>query len=415
MVNNIWGGYKMKILDNKYITDVPGFKAAGISSGVKTSGKKDLCVIYSEVTAVAAATLTTNKVKAAPLQVNIKHLQGDRIQAIVVNSGNANACTGAQGLRDAESMAEITADCLNLSPEEVLVASTGIIGKPMPMDKITAGIKVACKQLSKKGGYDAALAIMTTDTITKTITVEFTIKNKPIYISAIAKGSGMIHPNMATMLSFIVTNVNIEKDTLSSILKSSVQDSYNMITVDGDTSTNDMVIALANGLAENPIIDQENDDYHIFKNALDFVNVELSKLIAKDGEGATKLIEVNVLNAVSSKDAKLCAKSVVSSNLVKSAFFGSDANWGRIMCSLGYSKGNFDPDKVDIAFENSIGKIYLVQDGISVLFSEEKAKEILSQDFIRVIIDLKDGSYKATAWGCDLTYDYVKINGSYRT
>jgi len=405
----------MKILEGKSLTDVPGFKAAGISSGIKKSEKKDLCIIYSETPCTAAATFTTNKVKAAPLLVNVKHLQSDAIHAVVVNSGNANACTGSQGLKDAETMAEVTASQLGIAPESVLVGSTGIIGVPLPMDVVTNGIKTACGQLSFDGGHDAAKAIMTTDTFPKKITVEFTIKGRTIFISGIAKGSGMIHPNMATMLSFLVTNANIEKTILSAALKNSVEDSYNMISVDGDTSTNDMVVVLANGTAENPVIDQENDDYILFKEALDYVNKQLSKMIAKDGEGATKLIEVTVLHGQTLQDAKLCAKSVTSSSLVKSAFFGSDANWGRIMCSLGYSAGNFDPEKVDIAFENSTGHIDLVKDGISVLFCEEQAKKILSEDTIKVIIDLKDGDYNATAWGCDLTYDYVKINGSYRT
>lgn len=405
----------MKVLKDKSITNVPGFQATGISCGLKKSGKKDLCVIYSDTPAVAAASFTTNIVKAAPLLLNLEHLKEDTVQAIVVNSGNANACTGDQGLKDAKAMAEAVSQELNIPLQSVLVGSTGIIGVPLPMDVVTAGIKKACKELSYEGGHHAAEAIMTTDTFPKKVTVEFEINEKPIFISGIAKGSGMIHPNMATMLSFLVTNVNIEKGLLNTALKASVDDTYNMISVDGDTSTNDMVVILANGTAGNPVIREENEDYLLFKKALDFVNEELAKLIAKDGEGATKLIEVTVLNGKSLKDSKLCAKSVISSSLVKSAFFGSDANWGRILCAMGYSGGDFNPDKVDMSFESSAGKEYMFKDGVGVVFSEEKAKEILSQDYIKVLIDLKDGEYNATAWGCDLTYDYVKINGAYRT
>ncbi len=404
----------MKILKDKSITDVPGFKAAGISSGVKKRGKKDLCIIYSEKSAVAAATFTTNKVKAAPLKVNMKHLESDGINAIVVNSGNANACTGKQGFEDAVTMVNTTASALEISPDSVLVASTGIIGVSMPMDKINAGIKDAASKLSTTGGHDAATAILTTDLAPKEVTVEININNEPILISGIAKGSGMIHPNMATMLSFIFTNANIEKEVLNKALKDSVDDTYNMISVDGDTSTNDMVIALANGNS-NAIVNESDSSYSLFKEALDYVNQELAKLIAKDGEGATKLLEAHVLNAKSKKDAKLCAKSVISSNLVKSAFFGEDANWGRVICSLGYSGGDFDPDKVNIVFESPNGSIALMENGVGLSFSEELAKKVLSHEFIRVVADLKDGEYNAKAWGCDLTYDYVKINGAYRT
>ncbi|KXG75221.1 bifunctional glutamate N-acetyltransferase/amino-acid acetyltransferase ArgJ [Thermotalea metallivorans] len=406
----------MKILQDKSLTDVPGFQAVGIHCGIKKNGNKDLCVIYSQKPAVAAAAFTTNIVKAAPLLVNMKHLEiSDTIQAIVVNSGNANACTGAQGLEDAYKMSETTAACLNLPPNQVLVASTGIIGVPMPMHVVIPGIKAACSLIPDGSGASAAEAIMTTDSFPKQITVEIMIDDKPVFISGIAKGSGMIHPNMATMLAFIITNANISKALLTKALKDSVSNSYNMISVDGDTSTNDMVITLANGMAGHPLIDAMDKDYAKFKNALDFVNQTLAKMIAKDGEGATKLIEVSLYHAKTEKDAKICAKSVISSNLVKSAFFGSDANWGRIMCSLGYSGGDFSPDKVDIFFKNAKGTIQLVKDGTGIPFSEEKAKEILDQDYVNIVIDLKDGEYEATAWGCDLSYDYVKINGSYRT
>ncbi|AOT70398.1 bifunctional glutamate N-acetyltransferase/amino-acid acetyltransferase ArgJ [Geosporobacter ferrireducens] len=405
----------MKILENMSVTDVSGFQAVGIHCGIKKNGKKDLCILYSKKPAVAAAALTTNTVKAAPLQVNIEHLKSDTTQAIVINSGNANACTGASGLQDAKEMANITAEALGLSPQQVMVSSTGIIGVPMPMHVIIPGIKAACEMLDSGNGSSAAEAIMTTDSFLKQITVEITLDNQPVRISGFAKGSGMVHPNMATMLSFVVTNANISKSMLSTALKESVSDSYNMISVDGDTSTNDMVIALANGTAKNTIIDVENENYTLFKQALDYVNTELAKLIAKDGEGATKFIEVSLHNACTKKDAKLCAKSVISSNLVKSAFFGADANWGRIMCALGYSGGAFSPDSVDVFFKNDKGTLQLVQDSAGLPFDEDLAKKILDESYVNIVINLKDGQYSATAWGCDLSYEYVKINGAYRT
>lgn len=405
----------MKILENMTVTDVSGFQAVGIHCGIKKNGKKDLCVLYSKVPAVAAAAFTTNTVKAAPVQVNMEHLKSDTTQAIVINSGNANACTGAQGLQDAQEMASTAAAALGLTPQQVMVSSTGIIGVPMPMHVVLPGIQAACELLDNGNGQSAAEAIMTTDSFPKQITVEILLDNQPVRISGFAKGSGMIHPNMATMLSFVVTNANISKGLLSAALKESVEDSYNMISVDGDTSTNDMVIVLANGTANNTLIDGANDQYALFKQALDYVNRELAKMIAKDGEGATKLIEVSLHNACTQKDAKLCAKSVISSNLVKSAFFGADANWGRILCALGYSGGAFSPQRVDVFFKNEKGTLQLVQDGAGLPFDEDLAKKILDESYVHIVIDLKDGSYGATAWGCDLSYDYVKINGAYRS
>ncbi|MFT8315921.1 MAG: bifunctional glutamate N-acetyltransferase/amino-acid acetyltransferase ArgJ [Clostridium sp.] len=404
----------IKILENKTITDVPYFKASGIHCGLKKV-KKDLCVIYSEKKAVAAATFTKNKVKAAPILLNMKFIENENTQAIVVNSGNANACTGEDGYSNALSMAATTSKALGLSPEEVIVASTGVIGVPMPMDTITSGIGMACEALSYEGGEDAAKAIMTTDTKEKIITVEFNLGSKTAKISAMAKGSGMIHPNMGTMLSFLGTDTNISKTMLNKALKESVEDSYNMVSVDGDTSTNDMVVVLANGACENTLIDTEDENYKIFKKALHFVNVEIAKMIAGDGEGATKLIETNVYNARSLKDAKICAKAVITSSLVKAAFFGADANWGRIICALGYSGAELDVNEINIFFSNSVGKIQICQKGGNIEFDEAIAKEILEQEKITVTIDLNDGNYNATAWGCDLTYDYVKINGSYRS
>lgn len=404
----------IKILENKTITDVPFFKAAGVHCGLKRE-KKDLCVIYSEKKAVAAAVFTNNKVKAAPVLLNMKTIANKNIQAIVANSGNANACTGAAGYKDAEVMAELTAKELNLTPGEVLVASTGIIGEPLKFDKITKGIKMACENLSFHGGNDAGNAIMTTDTFQKKIAIEFNLGNKKAMISAIAKGSGMIHPNMGTMLSFVVTDTNISKVMLDKALKESVLDSYNMVSVDGDTSTNDMVIVLANGACENKLIDSEDGDYEIFKTALHFVNVELSKMIAKDGEGATKLLEVIVNNAKTLNDAKVCSKSVITSSLVKAAFFGADANWGRILCALGYSGADLNVNAINILFSNQAGNIQICKNGGNIPFDESLAKKILNEDKITITIDLNDGDFTATAWGCDLTYDYVKINGSYRS
>jgi glutamate N-acetyltransferase/amino-acid N-acetyltransferase len=405
----------MKLNFEKTITDVPFFKACGISAGIKKSGKKDLCIIYSERKAVSAAALTTNKVKAAPVLLNMEYIKNSNTQAIVVNSGYANACTGGEGIYNAKMMSKITADCLGLKKEEVLVASTGVIGVQLPMEIITSGIKNACSKISVDGGIDAALAIMTTDTFPKRAAVETVVGGKNIILSGMAKGSGMIHPNMGTMLSFIVTDVNISKELLQKALKDSIEDSYNMVSVDGDTSTNDMVIVLANGAAGNDAITSAGKDYDNFKAALDLLNKELAKKIAKDGEGSTKLIEVELYNARTLQDAKICAKSIITSSLVKSAFFGNDANWGRILCAIGYSGADFNLDKINISFKSNAGAIKIVKDGIGLNFDEDTAKKILDKDYVNVTVDLNDGIYNATAWGCDLTYDYVKINGSYRS
>lgn len=405
----------MKILENKSISDVQGFKAAGIVAGLKQSGKKDLALIYSEKKAVAAATFTTNKVKAAPVLLNMEYIKNENTQAIIINSGQANACTGKNGFEDSKTIAEITAAELGLDPKEVLQASTGVIGVSIPMDIMKEGIKKICSLKSEEGGKDAAQAIMTTDTKSKEITVEIVLDGKKVLISGMAKGSGMIKPNMATMLSFVVTDANISKAMLNKAVKESVADSYNMISVDGDTSTNDTMICLANGAAENELIDSENEEFKVFKEALDFVNKELAKKMARDGEGATKLVEVEVINAQDIESAKLCAMSVVSSNLVKAALFGSDPNWGRIVCAVGYSGGEFDPDKVDVHFRSSAGEIKVFEKGMNVHFNEELASEILDQEKIMIHINLNQGEYSAKAWGCDLTYKYVEINGEYRT
>jgi glutamate N-acetyltransferase/amino-acid N-acetyltransferase len=405
----------MKIIKDMTITDVPYFKASGVSSGLKKNGNKDLGIIYSEKASVAAAVFTTNKVKAAPVLLNMKHINSESTRAIVANSGNANACTGKRGNEDANAMAELTASLLNIPSESVLVASTGVIGVPLPMQLIEPGIRNACEKLSYDGGRDAAQAIMTTDTYEKSVTVEVELEGKKILLSGIAKGSGMIHPNMATMLGFITTDANITKSMLQEALSESVQKTYNMISVDGDTSTNDMVIILANAAAGNKLIENKDEHFDAFKNALDLLNTELAKKIARDGEGATKLIECTVLNAISANDARILSKSVISSDLTKAAFFGNDANWGRILCALGYSGGNFSPEKADIFFESKAGCIQLVAEGEPLQFCEKTASAIMAEEYVRIKADLKEGSFSATAWGCDLTYDYVKINGSYRS
>ncbi|MBC2398958.1 bifunctional glutamate N-acetyltransferase/amino-acid acetyltransferase ArgJ [Clostridium tetanomorphum] len=405
----------MKILSNSFANGVKGFKTAGIAAGLKKSCKKDLAIIYSEKNAVSAGTFTTNKVKAACVVLNMENIKHHNTQAIIINSGHANACTGDNGFKDAKTINEITSKELGLKSEEVLQASTGVIGLPIPMDIMKDGIKKVCSKISNDGGDDTAKAILTTDTKTKYITIEIEIDSKKVLLSGVAKGSGMIKPNMATMLSFVVTDANISKEMLNKAVKNSVKHSYNMISVDGDISTNDMFLVMANGAAENKIIDCENDNYKIFKEALDFINIELAKKIARDGEGATKLIESHVVNSCSVDSAKKCAMSIVSSNLVKAALFGSDPNWGRVICALGYSGGEFSIDKVNLTFKSSIGEIEVFKNGMNLNFDENKARNILQADNIILYVDLNDGKYSAKAWGCDLTYKYVEINGQYRT
>ncbi|WP_319200540.1 bifunctional glutamate N-acetyltransferase/amino-acid acetyltransferase ArgJ [uncultured Ilyobacter sp.] len=405
----------MKILEGKSITSVQGIKAAGITAGIKKSGRKDVCVVYSEKEAVGAAVFTTNKVKAAPLFLDMENIKNDTIRAIVVNSGNANACTGKEGYENAVKMGKVVAEHFAIDPKEVIVESTGVIGVQLPMDKIVSGIEEACKSVSADGGHDAAEAIMTTDLFVKEVAIEIEVDGKPVTIAGMAKGSGMIHPNMATMLGTVVTDINITKDMLEKAFKGSVDDSYNMISVDGDTSTNDMVVVMANGMAENKIIDSEDENFAKFKAALDYLNKELAKLIAIDGEGATKLLEVNVVNAKDIKSAKSAAKSVITSNLTKCAFFGEDANWGRILCAVGYSEADFDPEKIDIFLKSNGLSIQVAENGRGMAFDELLASEILKEKEVTVYIDMKIGEAEATAWGCDLSYKYVEINGAYRT
>lgn len=408
-------GVKMRILDDVSVTDVQGFKAAGIAAGIKKSGKKDMMLLYSEVEAVAAAAFTTNRVKAAPVLLNMENIKNATTRAVIVNSGVANACTGDQGFADAKEMTEKVAEKLGLDSKEVLVQSTGVIGVNLPMDKVIHGIDNLVENLTDDGGVDAAVAIMTTDLIKKEFGVELEIGGKTVRIIGMAKGSGMIHPNMATMLSFVVTDANIEKELLQKAFKDIVDDSYNMISVDGDTSTNDMACVIANGLAGNKKITEENDDYLRFKVALQEVNEALAKKIAEDGEGATKFLEVEVIGAKSKADAKLISKSVVTSNLTKCAFFGADANWGRILCAMGYSGGEFDVNKVKIELQAKGMNLVVAEKGRGIGFDEDYAKQLLLHKFLKVLITLEDGEASAKAWGCDLSYDYVKINGDYRS
>ncbi len=399
------------------ITSPKGYRATGSHIGIKER-KKDLALIFSEVPAKAVGVFTTNVVKASSILWNQNLIQNPNgVKAIVINSGNANACTGEVGAKHTETIANQLAFCLGVDKNQVLVASTGIIGVPLPIDTIVAGINNTYEKLGNttSDAFLAAQAIMTTDTYPKQISVEFSIDDKKVRIGGMAKGSGMIHPNMATMLSFITTDINISRELLNKALKKSVDDSYNMISVDGDTSTNDLVLLLANGCGGNTEIKEENEEYYLFKKALHLVNLFLAQEIVKDGEGAKKFIEVKVSGAASKKDARLLSKSVITSNLVKTAFFGEDANWGRILAAMGYSGANFNPTGVSINFHNGAHSIMLMQEGTPLQFDEELALKILKENEITVELLLKEGTGEATAWGCDLSYEYVRINGDYRS
>lgn len=403
---------------NGCVTAPLGFKAFGLRAGIK-QGKtnKDLAVIISDTDCVCAGAYTKNLVKAAPVIWDKAVSDRGLARAVIINSGIANACTGDGGMRDTEKTAAAVAELLNTDAEKIFVASTGVIGARLPMDIIFDGIKkiVPCADYSEDASSLAAEAIMTTDTKPKKIAIEFTIDGKKVKMGGMCKGSGMIHPNMGTMLSFITTDANITHEMLDKALKADVETTYNMVSVDGDTSTNDTVLVLANGMAENKKIACEGEDFDAFCKALHFINEYLAKKIAADGEGATKLLEVCVLNGRSAEDAKILAKSVVTSSLVKAAVYGRDANWGRILCALGYSGGEFKPDKTRIWLKSGNGELKIVENGVSTSYSEEEATRILSADEVTIIADLCDGTYSATAWGCDLTYDYVKINADYRS
>ncbi len=392
------------------VTAARGFLAAGVHAGLKKC-KNDMAMLYSKKVCNVAGVYTTNKVKGAPLLVTMPRVARGKAQAVVMNAGNANTCNGEQGLKDAEKMASESADALGISEEYTLVASTGVIGQRMPMDKIIKGIRQSADELRPDGGLAAAEAIMTTDTVAKEYSLSYEYNGRTITIGGMAKGSGMIHPNMATMLAFITTDAAISAPLLDKALRRAVACTFNMISIDGDTSTNDMVLALANGAAGNDEMKAEDTAYRVFETSLVKVCRELAVQIARDGEGATKLLEVQVVNASTEKDAAIAARAVASSSLVKSAVFGRDANWGRIICAVGYSGADFDPGNVDIF----IGDMQVAKDGGALDFDEEKGKKILSDEKVVFLIDFKAGGYSATAWGCDLTYDYVKINASYRT
>ena len=403
----------MKITEGG-VTAAKGFTANGIHCGIrKNKTKRDLSLIFSSVPANAAAVYTTNLVKGAPLTVTKKHLEDGKAQAVICNSGNANTCN-ANGIEIAEKMSELTAAALGIPPEDVIVASTGVIGQPLSLEPIAAGMESLAAGLGAHSGL-AAEGIMTTDTKKKEIAVSFDIGGVECKIGGIAKGSGMIHPNMATMLVFITTDCAISTQMLKMALSTDIQSTFNMVSVDGDTSTNDMVSILANGMAGNKEITSEGEDFSEFMKALNTVTVYLCKAIAGDGEGATKMIECSVTGAKELMTAKTVAKSVICSSLTKAAMFGADANWGRVLCAIGYSGAAVDVGKVDVAFASAAGEIAVCKNGAGVDFSEEKAKQILLEHEITIKIDLNDGDACAVAWGCDLTYDYVRINGDYRT
>ena len=400
------------------VTAPKGFLAAGGSAGIKKGNTRDLAIICSKVPCVAAGTFTTNLVKAAPVKWD-QHIVYDcpKAQAVVINSGIANACTGEEGLENCRKTAKAASEVLHVPEDAVLVASTGVIGQQLPVDKIEAGVAKLAPFLSgtREAAATAAKAIMTTDTKPKEVSVSFPVGGTTVTIGGMCKGSGMIHPNMCTMLSFLTTDAAISKQLLQKALSTVIADTYNMISVDGDTSTNDTVLLLANGLAENPEIVEEGEDYQNFVRALFAINRVLAKKIAGDGEGATALFEVRMLHVDTVENAKILAKSVITSNLTKAAIFGHDANWGRILCAMGYSGVMFDPEKVDLYFESAAGKIQIIRDGVAVAYSEEEATRILSEKEVTAIADVKTGDAEATAWGCDLTYDYVKINADYRS
>ncbi len=400
------------------VTAAKGFKAASTAAGIKYKDRKDMAMIYSEVPAKAAGTFTTNVVKAAPVKWDKEIVTNSPYaQAVVVNAGVANACTGEEGLGYCEETAQKAAECLSIPVNSVLVASTGVIGRQLPMDRIAAGVTAMVPGLdsSEESGTAAATAIMTTDTVKKEVAVQFEAGGKTITIGGMCKGSGMIHPDMCTMLSFVTTDAAISKELLTEALREDIKDTYNMISVDGDTSTNDTVLLLANGMAGNKEITEKNEDYQAFCMALNFINETLAKKMAGDGEGCTALFEVKIIGAETKEQAVTLSKSVITSSLTKAAIFGHDANWGRILCAMGYSGAMFDPEKVDLYFESAAGKLKIIEDGVALDYSEAEATKILSESEVTATADIKLGQATATAWGCDLTFDYVKINADYRS
>lgn len=407
----------MKIIDGG-VTSAKGFYAAAAAAEIKYKGRTDMALIYSEKPCKTAGTFTTNVVKAAPVKWDQQVVEsGVKSQAVIVNSGIANACTGQEGMEYCKETAEKAAEVLGVESVGVLVGSTGVIGMQLPMERIKKGVELLAqsKEKSRQAGNLAAKAIMTTDTVEKEVAVQLEIGGKTITIGGMAKGSGMIHPNMCTMLAYITTDAVITKKALQKALREDVEDTYNMISVDGDTSTNDTVLLLANGKAKNEKIHIGTPEYQLFVEALHYVNETLAKKMAGDGEGATALFEVRVVNAKTKKQAKTLAKSVICSNLTKAAIAGHDANWGRILCAMGYSGATFDPEKVDLYIESKAGKLQLIQNGVALDYSETKATEILSQPEMTATADVKEGTEDATAWGCDLTHGYIDINADYRS
>lgn len=407
----------MKIITGG-VTAAKGFQAASIAAGIKYQGRTDMAMVYSEKPCVAAGTFTTNIVKAAPVKWDQDIVYNHpSAQVIICNSGIANACTGEEGFGYCRATAKAAAETLNVDENSVLVASTGVIGMQLPIEKLSAGVKAMAPKLqgTLEAGNNAAKAIMTTDTKEKEVAVEIEVGGKTVTIGGMCKGSGMIHPNMCTMLGFVTTDACISKKLLQEALSEDVKDTYNMVSVDGDTSTNDTVLVMANGQAENTPITKEGEDYKTFCEALHFIMLELSKKIAGDGEGCTCLFEATVIGAKDKNQARTIAKSVVCSSLTKAAVFGHDANWGRILCAMGYSGAQFDPEVVDIWLESKAGTIKIVENGIATDYSEETATKILSEEEVIAKMDIKEGNETATAFGCDLTYEYVKINGDYRS
>lgn len=400
------------------VTAAKGFQAAAVAAGIKYKDRDDMALIYSERSCVLAGTFTSNVVKAAPVLFDKKVVEESPYgQAVVINAGIANACTGREGFSYCEQTAKAAAEALSISENAVLVASTGVIGMQLPIDRIVSGIKKLTegKQGDLEAGTRVSRAIMTTDTKNKEAAVQIEIGGKTVTLGGMCKGSGMIHPNMCTMLAFVTTDAVISKELLTKAVKEDVVDTFNMISVDGDTSTNDTLLVLANGMAENPEIRENSPEYEAFREALHEINETLAKKMAGDGEGATALFETKVIHAPSKQDARILAKAVICSSLTKAAIYGHDANWGRILCALGYSGVIFDPEKIELFFESKAGRIQIYKDGVAADYSEEEATKILSEPEVTVIVDMKNGEESATAWGCDLTYDYVKINADYRS
>lgn len=400
------------------VTAAKGFCAAAAEAGIKYKNRKDMAMIYSKTPCKTAGVFTSNVVKAAPVlwDKKIVESRGDT-HAVVINSGIANACTGKLGYEYCRETAQEAADALEITLENVLICSTGVIGMQLPVEKLTGGVRMLAKELSEseEAGTEAAKAIMTTDTRNKQVAVRVKLGGKEVTVGGMCKGSGMIHPNMCTMLAFVTTDVNISQKLLQEALSEDVKATFNMISVDGDTSTNDTLLVLANGEARNTEITEKNEEYQIFAEALHFVNETLAKKIAGDGEGATALFEAKIIHADTLENARMLAKSVITSSLTKAAVFGHDANWGRILCALGYSGAAFDPEKIELYLESSAGKILIFKDGTAADYSEEEAERILSSSEVTALVDMKMGDAEATAWGCDLTYDYVKINADYRS